>query len=145
MRILTMIIQETLRLYPPGAFVSREALQGMKLGGILVPKGVNVYVPVSTLHHDRNIWGPDAHEFNPERFAGSDQRVPAPPRVRAVRVRDADVPGQNFAMVELKIALSMILSKFAFSLSPLYRHSPALRLIVEPEFGVDLVMRKVQG
>ncbi|OAY71349.1 Cytochrome P450 714B3 [Ananas comosus] len=146
MRILTMIIQETLRLYPPGAFVSREALQGMKLGGILVPKGVNVYVPVSTLHHDRNIWGPDAHEFNPERFAGG--------VTSACRLPHVYVPfgsgtrtclGQNFAMVELKIALSMILSKFAFSLSPLYRHSPALRLIVEPEFGVDLVMRKVQG
>ncbi|XP_072976664.1 cytochrome P450 714B3-like [Typha angustifolia] len=145
MKALTMVIQETLRLYPPGAFVSRETLQEMKFGGIHIPKGVNVYVPVSTLHHDPKIWGEDVDEFNPARFAnGVIGACQLPHMYLPFGAGTRTCLGQNFAMVELKIVLSLILSKFQFTLSPKYHHSPALRLIVEPEFGVDLIMKKVE-
>ncbi|XP_073113579.1 cytochrome P450 714B3 [Elaeis guineensis] len=144
MKILTTVIQETLRLYPPGAYVTRETLQEMKFGGFHIPKGVNVYVPVSILHHDPNIWGPDVHEFNPERFArGVHGACQHPHMYVPFGAGTRTCLGQNFAMVELKIILSLVLSKFAFTLSPCYRHSPALRLIVEPEFGVSLLMENV--
>ncbi|ONH99597.1 hypothetical protein PRUPE_6G038000, partial [Prunus persica] len=42
MKQLTMVIHETLRLYPPVTVVSREAFKDMKFGDINVPKGVNV-------------------------------------------------------------------------------------------------------
>ncbi|KAJ9698934.1 hypothetical protein PVL29_007819 [Vitis rotundifolia] len=51
--------------------------------------------------------------------------------------------GQNLAMVELKILLALLLSNFSFSLSPKYRHSPALRLVIEPGNGVHLLVRKL--
>ncbi|CAL8998772.1 unnamed protein product [Prunus brigantina] len=47
---LTMVIHETLRLYPPVTVVSREAFKDMKFGDINVPKGVNVWTTVVTLH-----------------------------------------------------------------------------------------------
>ncbi|KAM3313489.1 hypothetical protein ACQJBY_032832 [Aegilops geniculata] len=138
---LTMVIQETLRLYPAGAFVSRMALQELKLGGVHIPKGVNIYIPVSTMHLDPKLWGPDAKEFNPARF--SDAR----PQLHSYLPFGAGARtclGQGFATAELKILISLIISKFALKLSPLYQHSPALKLIVEPEFGVDLTLTKVQ-
>jgi len=138
-----MVIQETLRLYPPTAFLGRETLEDMNFGGIHIPKGVNIYIPLPTLHHDSSIWGPDAHEFNPERFSKevrSDGRLPCMYAPFGVGRRTC--LGQNLAMVELKIILSLILSKFSFSLSPNYRHSPCMRLIVAPEFGVDLLMKR---
>ncbi|VAH90628.1 unnamed protein product [Triticum turgidum subsp. durum] len=138
---LTMVIQETLRLYPAGAFVSRMALQELKLGGVHIPKGVNIYIPVSTMHLDPKLWGPDAKEFNPARF--SDAR----PQLHSYLPFGAGARtclGQGFATAELKILISLIISKFALKLSPLYHHSPALKLIVEPEFGVDLTLTKVQ-
>uniref|UniRef100_A0A453I6D1 Secologanin synthase n=1 Tax=Aegilops tauschii subsp. strangulata TaxID=200361 RepID=A0A453I6D1_AEGTS len=137
---LTMVIQETLRLYPAGAFVSRMALQELKLGGVHIPKGVNIYIPVSTMHLDPKLWGPDAKEFNPARF--SDAR----PQLHSYLPFGAGARtclGQGFATAELKILISLIISKFALKLSPLYQHSPALKLIVEPEFGVDLTLTKV--
>ncbi|XP_038980391.1 cytochrome P450 714B3-like isoform X2 [Phoenix dactylifera] len=144
MKILTMVIQEALRLYPPGAYVTRETLQEMEFGGIHIPKGVNVYVPVSILHHDPNIWGPDVHEFNPERFASGVHGACQHPHMYVpFGAGTRTCLGQNFAMVELKIILSLVLSKFSFTLSPSYQHSPTLRLIVEPEFGVSLIMEKV--
>ncbi|KAI4963211.1 hypothetical protein ZWY2020_016978, partial [Hordeum vulgare] len=43
--------------------------------------------------------------------------------------------GQNLAMVELKVVLVRLLSKFAFSPSPGYRHAPLFRLTIEPGFA----------
>ncbi|KAL6332446.1 hypothetical protein AAG906_008038 [Vitis piasezkii] len=64
-----MVIQEVLRLYPGVAFVSRQALKDVKLGDILVPKGVNIWIWIPALHQDPELWGSDAEKFNPERFA----------------------------------------------------------------------------
>lgn len=66
---LAMVIQETLRLYPAFPVVTRAALQDIKFKDILFPKGMNIWVPVAMLQQHPDIWGPDAHEFNPERFA----------------------------------------------------------------------------
>lgn len=124
--------------------MTRETLQEMKFGGFHIPKGVNLYVPASILHHDPNIWGPDVHEFNPERFAHGVRGACQHPHMYVpFGAGTRTCLGQNFAMVELKIILSLVLSKFGFTLSPSYQHSPALRLIVEPEFGVGLLMKKV--
>lgn len=60
MKLLTMAINESLRLYPPVAVVSREALEDMKFGKVKVPKGVNLWTLVTTLHTDPEIWGPDS-------------------------------------------------------------------------------------
>ncbi|VAI06005.1 unnamed protein product [Triticum turgidum subsp. durum] len=127
MKNLTMVIQETLRLYPAGAFVSRMALEELKLGGVHIPKGVNIYIPVSTMHLDPKLWGPDAKEFNPARFSH------ARPQLHSYLPFGAGARtclGQGFATAELKILISLIISKFALNLSPLYHHSPALLLLL---------------
>ncbi|KAG0487876.1 hypothetical protein HPP92_006687 [Vanilla planifolia] len=145
MKTLTMVIQETLRLYPPGPVVSREALRDMKLGSILLPKGINIFIPVPTMHRDPNIWGSDAHKFNPERFVnGVTAACNLPQMYVPFGAGSRICLGQNFAMAEVKAVLASILQKFTFSLPSTYRHSPTLRLIVEPEFGLDLIMEKVQ-
>ncbi|KAI5344825.1 hypothetical protein L3X38_012702 [Prunus dulcis] len=41
------------------------------------------------------------------------------------------------------VILSLILSKFCFSLSPAYQHCPAFRLVIEPDHGLNLHMRRV--
>ncbi|TVU27245.1 hypothetical protein EJB05_29842, partial [Eragrostis curvula] len=46
--------------------------------------------------------------------------------------------GQKLAMVELKVVLALLLSKFEFALSPNYVHCPAFRMTVEPGKGVRM-------
>ncbi|KAM3685228.1 hypothetical protein ACJW31_11G102100 [Castanea mollissima] len=139
MKTLTMVIQESLRLYPPVPVVSREAFRDMKFGDINVPKGVNVWTLMVSLHQDPDIWVPDANIFNPERFAnGVSGSCKLPYVYMPFRVGPRTCLGQNFAMAELKILLAFIVSDFSFSLSPKYRHSPALKLTIEPEDGVNL-------
>ncbi|XP_050219771.1 cytochrome P450 714A1-like [Mercurialis annua] len=144
LKMVGIVIQEALRLYPPAAFVSRETLEDVQIGKIRVPKGVCMWTLISTLHRDPNIWGPDSNEFRPERFAHGVSK--------ACKFVQAYIPfgvgtrlclGKNFAMIQLKIVLSLIVSKFTFTLSPNYHHSPTYRMIVEPEHGVQIIFRKV--
>lgn len=143
---VTIVIHEVLRLYPPAAFVSREALEDTQVGNITVPKGVCLWTLIPTLHRDQNIWGPDANEFKPERFTNGVSK--------ACKFPQAYIPfglgprlclGRNFAMVQLKIVLCLVISKFTLSLSPTYRHCPAYRMIVEPGSGVHLLIRRIDA
>ncbi|XP_061358004.1 cytochrome P450 714C2-like isoform X2 [Gastrolobium bilobum] len=106
MKTLTMVIQETLRLYPPSAFVVRTALHDINLKGILIPKGMNIQIPISILQQDPELWGPDAYKFNPERFANG--------VLGACKNAQAYIPfgigarvcvGQHLAMTELKVVI----------------------------------------
>ncbi|CAK9134892.1 unnamed protein product [Ilex paraguariensis] len=144
MKQLTMVINESLRLYPPVVVVSREALTDMKFGNINVPKGVNLWTLVTTLHTDPEIWGPDSYKFNPDRFAnGITGACKLPHLYMPFGVGPRVCLGQNLALVELKILISLILSNFSFSLSPKYVHSPALNLVVEPGHGANLLVKKL--
>ncbi|XP_021762319.1 cytochrome P450 714A1-like [Chenopodium quinoa] len=144
MKSVTMVIQEALRLYPPAAFISREALEEFQIGDILVPKGVCIWTLIPTLHRDPEIWGPDANDFKPERFANGVSN--------ACKVPQAYLPfglgarlcvGKNFAMVQLKLLLCNIVSKFSFTLSPKYIHLPTYRMIVEPKHGVHILIKRI--
>ncbi|KAA8515818.1 hypothetical protein F0562_018571 [Nyssa sinensis] len=144
MKTLTMVIQETLRLYPPVAYVVREALQDINFKGIKIPKGINLQILIPILHQLPDLWGPDVHRFNPERFAqGITGSCKFPQAYMPFGVGTRTCAGQQFAMAELKVILSLILSRFSFSLSPAYRHSPAFGLVIEPGDGVNLHVSRV--
>lgn len=139
-----MVINESLRLYPPVAVVSREAFKDMKFGNINVPKGVNVWTFVLTLHTNPEIWGPDSYDFNPDRFVnGITGACKLPHLYMPFGVGPRVCLGQNLALVELKVLIALILSNFSFSLSPTYIHSPALSLVIEPGNGVNLYLKKL--
>ena len=139
-----MVVQETLRLYPPGSLIMREALKDFKFGGLDIPRGTIIQTAIPMLHLDKDVWGQDAGEFRPDRFANRAAAASEPshlylpfghgPRICA---------GQNLAMMELKVVLVRLLTKFSFSRSPGYRHAPLFRLTIEPGFGMPLVVTKL--
>ncbi|KAL1308355.1 hypothetical protein HN51_050298 [Arachis hypogaea] len=144
MKQLTMVIHETLRLYSPIPVISREALKDMKFGNLNVPKGVIIWAMTLTSHTDTDIWGLDAYKFKPERFAnGVSGACKLPHMYMPFGMGPRVCLGRDLAITELKILLSLILCNFSFSLSPKYIHSPSLKLVVEPEFGVDLLVKKL--
>lgn len=141
---LTMVINESLRLYPPATIMSREVFEDMKFGDIVIPKGVNVWAFVLTLHTDPQLWGEDSYEFNPQRFAdGVAGACKYPQAYMPFGMGPRVCLGQNLAMVELKILVALVVSRFSFTLSPTYLHSPVLRYIIVPEHGVNLHFKKL--
>ncbi|CAJ1960653.1 unnamed protein product [Sphenostylis stenocarpa] len=141
---LAMVIHEALRLYPPVTVVSREAFKDMKFGNLDVPKGFNLWIMVASLHTNPDIWGDDAYKFKPERFAnGTSGSCKLPHVYMPFGVGPRVCLGQNLAIIELKMLIALMVSKFTFSLSPHYVHSPTLRLLIEPEHGVNILVKKL--
>ncbi|KAK9063726.1 hypothetical protein SSX86_017598 [Deinandra increscens subsp. villosa] len=146
LNILTMILNEVLRLYPPIVMITRATHKETKLGNMMIPSGVSIALDMIHVHHDPQIWGDDVNEFNPERFAegivnatkgkGSSPYFPFSngPRVCI---------GQNFAMAEAKTAMVMILRRFSFELSPSYKHSPFPVFTLPPRFGAHLILSNI--
>ncbi|KAG2001583.1 cytochrome p450 [Coprinopsis cinerea AmutBmut pab1-1] len=85
-----------MRLYPPVPMLLREARQdmilpvskpiigtdGQEMNEILVPKGTKIFISTLASNRNTDLWGPDAHEWKPERwfslfrrnFEGEDSR-----------------------------------------------------------------------
>ncbi|XP_047045970.1 cytochrome P450 714D1-like [Lolium rigidum] len=145
MKTLGMVVQETLRLFPPSSFVVRETFRDMRLGRLHAPKGTYLFVPISAMHHDAASWGPTSRRFDPGRFKDGVAAACKHPQAAFMPfgLGARTCLGQNLANVEVKTLLAVVLARFAFTLSPDYRHSPAFRFIIEPEFGLRLLIRRV--
>ena len=121
-----MVINESLRLYPPVTVMAREALRDVKFKEINTPKGVCIWTLALTLHTDPEVWGADAYQFNPERFAnGVNGACKLPHFYMPFGIGPRVCLGQNLAMVEMKILISFILS-ISVSLSHLHISIPRL-------------------
>ncbi|KAM1369914.1 hypothetical protein ACFX15_039720 [Malus domestica] len=84
-----MVIQESLRLYTPAFFVTREAVETVALKNIVIPKGAILQIPIPFIHEDPNVWGAVAHKFNPKDILMELLSLPVSAGLRAIRNRSS--------------------------------------------------------
>ncbi|TKY64782.1 Cytokinin hydroxylase [Spatholobus suberectus] len=139
--LLHMVINETMRLYPPASVLPRMVFEDIMLGDLYIPKGLSIWIPVLAIHHSQKLWGKDANEFNPERFT-SKSFVPG--RFLPFASGPRNCVGQAFALMEAKIILAMLISRFSFTISENYRHAPVVVLTIKPKFGVQVCLKPLE-
>ncbi|XP_022893431.1 cytochrome P450 734A1-like [Olea europaea var. sylvestris] len=142
LKTLGMILNESLRLYPPIVATIRRAKSDVELGGCKIPGGTELLIPILAVHHDQAIWGNDVNDFNPGRFSQGVARAAKHPVAYipfGLGVRQCI--GQNLAILQTKLTLSIMLQRFSFCLSPRYQHAPTVLMLLYPQYGAPIIFR----
>jgi cytochrome P450 len=105
------VLQEALRLYPPGWLITRRTLEADELGGYPIAPRTDVFISPYMLHRHPAFWS-EPEEFRPERFAGPD----AEERHRFAYIPFAVGPrhciGENIAMFEMLVHIQAMSRRF---------------------------------
>src|SRR4051812_19241832 len=126
-----MILEESMRLYPPVPFMSREAVGPDRLGGAQGGRGTRINIAPRGPHRHRRLWV-DPELFVPERF--SPQRRGAIPRFAYLPFGAGAriCVGMTFAMQEAMLALAMIVRRFRLTLVAGTNVMPFARMTLRP-------------
>jgi cytochrome P450 len=136
-----MVLEESMRLYPPAPLMARDAVGADAVGGIAIEPRTFVLVPIWVIQRHKRLWeNPDS--FDPERFA---------PGRREKIHRFAYMPfgggpriciGMGFAMQEAAIILSMIAREFCLTLKPGHPVVPMARITLRPLHGLKMRLHR---
>lgn len=122
----------------------RRAEENVQLGGLHIPRGTELLIPIIAVHHDPTLWSNDAHEFNPARFSeGVAHAAKHPLAFMPFGFGARHCIGQNLAVLQAKLVVAMILRRFTFELAPSYQHAPSVVMILSPKHGAPMVIRNV--
>jgi cytochrome P450 len=134
-----MVIEETLRLYPPTWITARTTTVAVDLDGYRIPANATVLLSPFVTHRDPRFWE-DAERFDPERF----RRGPS------ARPRYAYFPfgggpraciGSAFALIELQVVVGMVAQRYEVSLAPGWHVEPEPGTVLVPRGGLKVVLR----
>ncbi|KFK37455.1 hypothetical protein AALP_AA4G259400 [Arabis alpina] len=146
LKLMNMVLMEALRLYGPVLNMIRSASEDVNLGNLKIPKGTTIVLPFVKMHSDKAVWGNDGDKFNPLRFENGVSRAANHPNAfLAFSMGPRTCIGQNFAMLEAKTVLAMILQRFRLNLSSEYKHAPADHLTLQPQYGLPVILQPIYG
>ena len=131
---LDCVIKEAQRLYPAAAIVNRECSEDYDHNGIHIPAGTEVVIPIYALHHDPDAWV-DPEKFDPDRFQGPAKETRHPFQFLPFGSGPRNCIGMRFALMEIKMAMVKMLSKYKIVQSP----ETQVPLVVD--FGASLSAR----
>ena len=106
------------------------------------PLGDTLVVAISSIHRDETLWGTDADDFNPGRWAaGLSSSLRHPCAFLPFSMGPRNCIGERFALQEARLILAVILQRLDFSLDPSYRHAPVMAITQRPRFGMPMIVR----
>jgi len=141
LRYTRMVIEESMRLYPPAHTTGRQPVAPDEILGHRIPAGAEVLIMPWLLHRKPQLWeNPD--RFDPERFA---------PERAAERPRFSYIPfgagpriciGAAFAMAEAVLILATIAQRYRLHLKPGHPIEPQGLITLRPRYGVRVTLER---
>jgi cytochrome P450 len=136
-----MVIDESMRLYPPAWGVSRQSIGEDEIGGYRVPPNTAVTLSFINAHHDPRWWD-DPERFDPLRFT---------PERSEGRPRFAYSPfgggprqciGLSFALTEAQIVLAMVTQRYQLRHLPGHPVQPYPVFTLRTSHGMPMTLHR---
>lgn len=135
-----MILQETLRLYPPIFTVSRRASRAAEVCGYHIPQRALLFLSPWVTQRHPAYWG-EPEAFRPERFASQDDTS---------WHRGAYFPfgsgvhrclGEHLALIEGQLIIAAIAQRYRLGMVPGHIVKPGLFPALRPRYGLLMTLQ----
>ena len=137
-----MVINEALRLYPPGAFLPRVALQSTRLGGRHLRRGTMVLISPWIIHRHGGWWQ-EPNRFQPERFEKQAMRSIPQGAFLPFGLGPRACIGGAFSMAEAALVLARLLPRFSLTVENASDIAPSVHLTLRPNVPVRVRATKM--
>ncbi|MES1973518.1 MAG: cytochrome P450 [Pseudomonadota bacterium] len=138
LEVIERVLKEAMRLWPTAPAFSVAPFEDVVVGGkwhLRKDRPVNIFSP--GLHRDPSVWA-DPEEFDIDRWLPEAEAARHPHAYKPFGSGERACIGRQFAMVEAKMALAMVLQKFAISDPHAYKLRIKETLSIKPD---DFYMR----
>ncbi|XP_014600209.1 PREDICTED: cytochrome P450 9e2-like [Polistes canadensis] len=150
---LDMVINETLRKYPPAVFMDRLCAKRTVIppsvpGGkeIVIEPDTALWIPCYGFHHDPRYFT-DPDKFDPERFSEENKHNINPYTFFPFGLGPRKCIGERFALMETKVVIINILKKFIIkrtskTIDPVVFENKSFNLKIKGGFWINLELRQ---
>jgi len=133
LRYTRMVIEESMRLYPPAHTIAREPIAPDYILGHRIPVGAIVLIVPWLIHRKASLWD-QPHRFNPERFTAEPPRFSYIPFGAGQRI----CIGAAFAMTEAILILAMVAQRYRLRLKAAHPIEPQGLITLRPRYGMPM-------
>ncbi|CAO1384627.1 unnamed protein product [Diamesa serratosioi] len=116
LKYMDRVIKESMRIAPVGPVIFREALEDFEITpGCVVPKGTTFILNIYGLHRSKELWGPNACNFDPDNFLSENVSQRHPCSYIPFSTGRRNCIGTRYAMTSMKIMFLQLLRNYKFS------------------------------
>jgi len=143
LRYAAMVIDESMRLYPPAWAFSRSNIEDDELSGYRIKRGSLIYISQYVTHRHPGFWE-DPDRFDPERFT---------PQSIAARPKYAYFPfgggpraciGSQFALMEAALILCTLVQRYRLRLVADHPVEMQPLVTLRPRWGIKVVAQSLR-
>lgn len=132
-----MVVQETLRLYPPFWMLGREAIEDDEVGGFHIPaKSITLFNIYGVLHNPNHWDNPEG--FDPERFMPERSRNRPGAAYIPFSIGPRACLGYNLSIMQIQLVLATVAQAYSLELVPGHPVEPAAMVCLLPRNGIRM-------
>ncbi|MCF8244286.1 MAG: cytochrome P450 [Saprospiraceae bacterium] len=135
------VIQEVMRLFPPGFAIGRQPIAEDEILGVKIPKSAIMFISIAAMHRDPRYWERPT-DFYPEHFT---------PEREKTRQKVAYMPfgagprmciGNHFALMEMQLLLTLLVRQFDFESVEGHPVEAEPLITLKPKYGILMHVSK---
>lgn len=147
---LSAFCNETLRLMSSVPMTMRDALVDTEICGQRIPKGTRITIPAWAVNTSFELWGPDALEFNPDRWMGEGRGNTGGAKSNYAFLTflhgSHSCIGKDFAKSEFMCLLAAWVGRFEIRMAEPEKEPEIIGWVtIKPKDGLPVVFKELDG